>query len=878
MRRNYLFVPLLLLALLIMTFSNGFAGTTGKIKGKVVDDKTGEPLPGVNVLIVGTTMGAATDVHGNYFILNVPPGTYKLRAMMVGYSPREVTNVKVYTDLTTEINFRLSSTVIQGQEVTVVAQRPMIQRDATASAAVVTAEDMAVAPVENFRDMMATKAGVSVDAGGALHIRGGRSGEIAYMVDGIANVNPFSNGLGVDVATNAIEEMSVITGSFNAEYGQAMSGVINIVTKSGGDHYTGNLSLQSGDMVTRHKDTFLNIDQIDPLNTAEARLSLGGPIPLLSKNHGFYVSGRYFNDKGYLYGIRLHNPTDGVDSIRTGDGAIVPMNPNFLVNGQAKYSWRITPALRFQLNSIAEYRKWQNYSHYRKYVPDGRLWHYKTSHRESAKITHQISSRTFYNLIGAYLYYNYQYYAFKDPKDPRYVWSGYRRQDNNYEFYTGGTDNGRMYRDAKTLNLKFDLTSQINKANEVKTGFDVKRHELYQHDWTVLPDRPGYDDNNDGIPGDIIDGSGAYNNEYTHHPVEASVYLQDKIELRDMVINAGLRYDYFQPDGVVPKNPRDPQNSPKVKASAKSQLSPRFSLAFPITDKGKLFFSYGHFFQIPPFYRLYHNPDFEVLPGVIKSDIGNANLKPEKTVSYEVGFEQEISPGVALYIKSYYKDIRNLLGQRIYILPGGSDSYALFINRDFGYVKGVNISLDKRFSNFFSANIDYTYQVAKGNESDPTRTRRNYRLSIEQLKRVVPLSWDQTHALRINTNIANPGKWGISVIGRIESGYPYTPKATNEIVRIADENSGRKPPIINFDLNAYRDFKIGLGGANLVYELYVKVYNLFDRKNELYVWDSTGRAGYSMERFGGKTTKDWALRPNWYSKPRQIFVGAGLRF
>jgi len=866
-------------SLLLALPSSLFSGTTGKIKGKVVDSQTREPLPGVNVVIVGTTMGAATDEKGEYFILYVPPGTYALRASMIGYAPSEVTNVKVFTDLTTEINFELTPTVIRAEEVVVVAERPMIQRDATASAAIVTAAEFEVAPVETFQEMVITKAGVSVDAGGAIHIRGGRSDEIAYIVDGIANINPFTNTLGVEVATNAIEELSVITGSFNAEYGQALSGVINVVTKEGSGRYSGGLSFQTGDMFSTHKETFLNIEDIDPLNTAEVEINLGGPIPLLPpERFNFYLSARYFNHKGYLYGIRRHLPTDGVDTIRTGDGAIVPMNPDRRVNLQSKWTWRPSPRLKLQYGLIFEDRKWQNYAHSRKYVPDGRLWRFDRGYRHSLFLTHQLGKRTFYTAIASYLFNRYKHYAFEDPRDPRYVWIGYYREDSNYEFYTGGTDNGRMLRTSKTYQLKFDLTSQVTRIHEVKTGFEFKQHDMFQHDYYVLVDRPGYDDNNDGIIGNIIDASGPYNNKYRHKPIEFACYVQDKIELRDMVINAGIRFDYFDPDAVVPVNPNDPQNSPKVPASKKTQISPRFSLAYPITERGKLFFSYGHFFQLPPYFRLYHNPDFEVLPGVIKSDMGNANLKPQKTISYEVGFEQEITTGVALYVKAYFKDIRNLLGQRIYVLPGGSDSYALFINRDWGHVKGINVSLNKRFSHYFSAAIDYTYQVAEGNESDPTRTRRNYRLSIEQLKKVVPLDWDQPHALRFNVNLADPGKWGVSVIGRFESGYPYTPKATNEIIRIAEENSGRKIPIINFDLNAYKDFKFRLGGRELTYTLFLKVYNLFDRKNEYYVWDSTGRAGYSMERYGGFVTPDWALRPHWYSKPRQIFLGFKFRF
>ncbi|MFQ6618560.1 MAG: TonB-dependent receptor plug domain-containing protein, partial [Fidelibacterota bacterium] len=320
------------------------------------------------------------------------------------------------------------------------------------------------------------------------------------------------------------------------------------------------------------------------------------------------------------------------------------------------------------------------------------------------------------------------------------------------------------------------------------------------------------------------------------------------------------------------------QGKPVTKpAEPKKQISPRFSLAYPITDKGKLFFSYGHFFQLPPYYRLYHNPDFEVLRGVIKSDIGNANLKPQKTISYELGFEQELAENVAVYLKIFFRDIRNLLGQRIYNFPSG-DSYAFFINRDFGQVKGVTFTLNKRFSNFFSSSIDYTYQVAEGNESDPTRTRRDYRLSIEPQKRVVYLDWDQPHALRINTLFSSPGNWGINIIGRIESGYPYTPQGANEIIRVAEENSGRKIPIINFDLNTHKTFAFSLGDRKIYYNIYLKIYNLLDRKNEMIVWDSTGRSGYVLGRYGGFVTPEWENRPHWYSKPREIFFGTSLDF
>ncbi|MDZ7338112.1 MAG: TonB-dependent receptor [candidate division KSB1 bacterium] len=903
---------LVVAVVLLASLPFAYPGTTGKISGIVRETQTGEPLPGVNVVVQGTTLGAATDVQGRYFILNVPPGTYQLRASMMGYTTSVVENVRVKTDLTTEVNFQLSPTVLDlGQTVTVVAERPLIQRDATASAAVVTADEIASAPIETFQQMVETKAGVSVDRDGAIHIRGGRADEIAYLVDGVANVNPFDNTLGLQVATNAIEELSIISGSFNAEYGQALSGVINIQTKEGRQNYTGALSFQSGDILTDYAIEY-NRQIRDhyayrPLNTKELELSFGGPVPGAGRKLSFFLSGRYLDDDGYLYGIRLHSPTDFADSIRTGDGKIVAMNPALRRNLQGKLSYFMSPGLKLEYTGLYQHDHWRNYDHARKFIVEGQLQHFERGERHSLKLTHQLSSRTFYTVVGSYFWNRYWYYAYEDPRDPRYVWSGYYKEDSNYEFYTGGTVNSRLVQNAITLSGKFDLTAQLGSAHEVKAGLEVRRHDLYQHDYDVLVDQraepfvdqngdgvytPGEpftdinldgdwtdagDDNGNGIRGDIIDAAGRFNNKYHHFPLELAAYVQDKIELADMVLNVGLRFDYFDPAAdylagwVV-------QGQPILKpASVKTQLSPRFSLAHPITDKGKLFFSYGHFFQIPPYFRLYHNPDFEVKPGVIETDIGNADLKPQKTVSYELGFEQQLAEDVAVYVKAYFRDIRNLLGQRIYRFASG-DAYAFYINRDFGHVKGVTLTLDKRFSNFFSASVDYTYQVAEGNESDPTRTRRDYRLSIEPLKQVVYLDWDQPHTLRINGNIARPRNWGVNVIGRFESGYPYTPKGANEIVRVATENSGRKIPIVKFDLHAYKTFPLRVSATRLYLTLYVKAYNLLDRKNENIVWDSTGRTGYGLARYGGVMTDAWENRPHWYSKPRELFMGVAMEF
>ena len=929
MKRSWFTVLLVVLSLASLSYS----GTTGKIKG-VVTDTQGNPLPGVNILIVNTPLGAAADKDGRYYLLNIPPGTYTLKFTMIGYQTLNVEGVTVQSDLTTTVDARLETKVLQAEEeVTVIAQRPMIQRDATASATIISSDVIEDSPIETFQDIIQTKAGVSIDAGGALHFRGGRADEIAYLVDGIPNVNPYGNILGVDIATNAIQELSVITGSFNAEYGQAMSGIVNIVTKDPPKSYHGSLSLMGGDLSTNYDlDINSKIQRaskaFDLSNADEIEATFSGPIPLFSRLR-FFTSLRRLSDGGYLYGLSRYTPY-GVEK-DTADWTPFSMNPNNKTNLQAKLTYQLNDQVKLQYIFFSEQRSWKSYSHSRKYLQEGHYNRDKQAASHMFKLTHQLGIKSFYTLSYSHTENNYMYYSGLKPGDKRfvlltkpqshlrergleqlakyYVWGGYYVKDNNYEFYTGGTQNGMYDRRVNTDLIMGQIIRQVNPHHEVKLGFEYKRHDLFLHTWTLLVDRrdepwidvdgdsaydkgeeftdldgngvwsSAKDDNDDGIYGNIIvPDVGPTNSSYRHYPTETSAFIQDKIELKDLVLNVGVRWDSYDPDGRVALNWNNPQPDSTKPASKKVQINPRFSIAYPVTTSGKLFFSYGHFFQMPSYSRLYTNPDFDVLPGVIKSDIGNADLKPQKTVSYEVGYEQALTSNSAFYLKVFYRDMRNLLGQRIYILPGGSDSYALFINRDWGSVKGLTFSFDQRFTGLVSGSVDYTYQVAVGNESDPTRTRRDFRLSVEPQKKVVPLDWDQPHAFRFVLNIGRSGNWRISSIGRIESGYPYTPKDVNSIVRVAEENSGRKPNQINVDVTAYKVLQVPVGIAMLNYRLYVKVYNLFDRRNENYVWDSSGRAGYSLGRYGDESTDEWINRPNWYSRPRTVYLGAEVEF
>ncbi|MDZ7315059.1 MAG: TonB-dependent receptor, partial [candidate division KSB1 bacterium] len=178
LKRALLFSLLLLIPVCL------FSATTGKIIGVVTDKATGEALAGANVMIEGTTLGAATNAQGGYIILNVPPGIYTLKASFIGYQVVRISNVRVSVDLTTEVNFQLPTEAIEVQQISIVAERPLINVNATNETHIMTAEDIANMPVRSYAGVVATASGV-VSARGTLYVRGGRQDEIAYYVDGI---------------------------------------------------------------------------------------------------------------------------------------------------------------------------------------------------------------------------------------------------------------------------------------------------------------------------------------------------------------------------------------------------------------------------------------------------------------------------------------------------------------------------------------------------------------------------------------------------------------------------------------------------------------------------------------------------------------------
>lgn len=873
-----------MIALACLISFQAIAGTTGKIAGVIKDKATGEPMIGANIYIDGQPYGAASDLDGYYYILNIPPGTYTIIAQMVGYQEVRITNVRVDVDLTTKANFELQTEAVEGQEVVVVADRPLIQNDLTSTSVNISSEEIKALPVDDFNQVVELQAGVV-----AGHFRGGRTGEVGYMVDGIPVNDRFNNSLGVQVENTSIQQLEVISGTFNAEYGQALSGIVNIITREGGGRYEFDVSAYAGDYFSNHDDVFPYIDEVDASGIRNVQASLSGPVPVISQLK-FFATYRYLKDDGYYYSRRLYLPSDDNPFLPTGDRAVIPLDDSERQSFSGKLTYYLTPSIKLNYGYLWEDNTNRYYNHAFRLVPDANKTHYRTSDNHNIQINHGVSNSTFYTIKLARNYSDYSGYLYADPFDLKYLDSDNGQAQSGYTYRSGGNESDRYNRNSTTYLAKWDISSQVTKLHKLSGGVNFQRHKIYNF-WTDLDIENSSEENGIIYPQKYSPGQ----EEYTKEPAEFSGYLQDKVEFDNFIINLGLRYDYFDPRTDMPADPRNPEliglfPSETVSATTKSQLSPRFGVAFPISSKGVIHVSYGHFFQIANFEYLYQGITDSA--GVSKYYLpreaqlntvkGNPDLKPQRTVMYEMGLQQALSDQLVVEFTAYYRDIRDLVGTEI-IETYDTKKYARYVNRDYGNVTGMILSFEKRFASHWGARLDYTLQVAEGNSSDPQTVFLDNQANPprESEKQLIPLDWDQRHTLNLALNTGTPGSWNAGLVGRFGSGTPYTAASRFLLGEVNFRNNRTKPASISFDLKAEKFFHIDRARLTA----YLWIVNLFDRLNEWNVYGSTGTADNDLEAqlgageiIGLHTLDDYISNPTYYSPPRQIRFGLAVGF
>jgi hypothetical protein len=607
----------------LLTVLASTAWATGKIRGKVYDRDTKEPLVGANVLVVGTAMGAAADVNGEFTILEIPAGTYSLRATFVGYSALTVSNIRVNNTLTTDVSFELAGESVTLQQVEIVAERPLITRDATNAIRITTAEDINSLPVRGVNNILALQAGV-VLKDNLIFIRGGRQDEVGFYLEGVSVTNPMVGGAAVTLVQDAIEEVQVQAGGYTAEFGGANAGIIQQQLKTGtadphfSVHYvTDNISFRPGE------DAYSGKKVLGTYTYGYNEFTASGSGPIGDERiRGFGLFNYYFirDAVPQAYpGIDLgsvSNLGDTVSLVYPGG----PLTRNSL--NQYNYSGTLTfdySPMRVRLSGT--YTTGTGYLPYNTNRNAGSIANILNSSRieqvdtwngtGNLKFTHMLNPTTFYEVTGGYFqqaqknfdpYLKDNFWAYGDSvanAEAGFIWE--REANDTFgrfirpaqrQIYTfafnapGDVTAGYVNFKREAWNLSGAFSSQLGKVHSVKAGVEYQRYTIRNYSWSneAAFGLAGLIANNDRLPdGDpqkqsieqILRIRGVNNFGYdvfgnlsdaeglegARHPVFLGAYVQDKIEYNDLVVNIGLRYDYIDIDNYAFIDPLKPERS-----------------------------------------------------------------------------------------------------------------------------------------------------------------------------------------------------------------------------------------------------------------------------------------------------------------------------
>ena len=882
---------LAVLSLLVCQSAVAFAQASGSITGIVTDDK-GKPLSFTNVVVLGSTMGAMSDQAGRFTIRSVPPGSYNLRASQMGYTSQERA-VTVNPGQTVSTSFSLKEKVAKELDVVkVTADKVQIRKDQSSTRHSISSEDLERLPVDSFQDAVALQAGV-VQQAGQLHFRGGRSDEIQYQVDGIPVNDPFGGG-GINVATVSVGDSEQLLGGMDAEYGNAQSGVINIITHEGSDRFSGEITYMTDDYGAPDK-TFNNYDRVS--------VGMGGPTPV--RNLTYYISGEGTWSDTYLATDEVRERHQILDFISVG-----PRQSNQL-NYQAKLAWKPGPNYKLTLEVLNDERTFDTYEHpwsevgYVETVVDtvedtgdiltrygrfserqeGPNWVYYNGPEHTPNYTDE--SRI-YKAVWSQTLSQGTFYTLKLSQSTNTFLSSVRgllpweyegrypdqwRDRINFQLHPYYVTNGDTptYSERKTdvWTLKTDWTSQLG-PHKFKTGLEYKYNDLRNFQ-VNYPERVNAE-------GDY----GLFRSQFHYYNPEGSFYVQDRWEHEGMVVNAGMRYDLFSVGNQI--------DASEVENRVRSQWSPRVGIAYPISDRDVFSFHYGRFSQVPDRSAIFEDR------GAAVATRGNPNLENETTVSYQASLQHMFTEDVFGQFSLYFKDIFGLLTVEEVRSGDSPNLVNQWTNKDYASARGFEVSVRKRFTRNFSADLAYTYGVATGVASDP-----NIQQQLEFLYLPIseqPLNWDQRHTINASTTVAKPGNWQVNMIWSFGTGLPYTPWVRDQ--RQADPaltNSRRLPSTSSLTIQAEKHYRIW--GQQV--EFFLRGNNILDAQTivdlrpvdfppvpqfdtqwyQVY-YTETGRAGgaYLSDDLNEDGMQDWvALNdPRVFGEGRNIRIGATVKF
>jgi len=891
----------------ILFFCLAYGQAGGRLTGIVVDKKTGDPLPGANVIVKGTYHGAATDLNGAFNILNVANGVYDIQISMIGYKLYVQTGIELKKGETINLHVDMEETVLAlGQEVVVVGGKSIVEIDETGSSIKYTNEDITGKIAENVTDIIKNEVGVVEGEDNEIHVRGGRVDESQFIVDGLSLKDPLTGSVNsLYVNPNAVQELEFISGGFNAEYGQAMSGIIDVKLKEGSNKPEGSLN---------YKTDQLNILG-SSVNTDILEFTLGGREPFSSK---IIPGDIYYFISGYMNISDTYLPL--------GD-ALTPKEDwqkDFALRGDNSYSWmskltwKMSPKQKFSISQNNSFSMDQRFENEYELILNNLPTVTRGTYVTNLIWSQTISSQMFYEVnLGRYL--NYSNYAVNGKHWTEYNENvdlepieytkinedGDIRIKQGDRYWDSGDDPHWYDYYGKNYSLNFELSYNTQQRHSFKTGMEAKATEMQVIDIY----KPWIGNSGFGQSYDM----------YKVSPMNGSFFIQDKITFEGMIINIGMRYDYWFP-GTYIEEAIDNENLFSITSAArkkfknetftvfghqgKGHISPRLGISHPVTDNDVLYFNYGHFSQLPTYAYVYAklNSKSEATYNLI----GNPNLNPKTTVSYELGIKHKFSKNSAVEFKAYYKDMFDYeTAQSItaYNPKLGRYSFLMYINMDFARSRGVELIFRQRYGRFFSGNINASYSIVTGKSSRPDDNLlvEAGKISSKPLSENF-LAWDRpvqissNLRLRISEDkrvrffgIPMPNHCGANLHIEIRSGRRYTKSTVLDTIYSGDDiyligpSQSDKPYseladlYTEFDLKLYKDFKFG---KSINSRIFLQFENLFNIQVARFINSFTGEP-YNP---GEPIAYSYFDRPSpnydpaRFYAPRKIMLGVSWQF
>ncbi|MBI1807587.1 MAG: TonB-dependent receptor [Ignavibacteria bacterium] len=831
---------LVVLFCIVFSFSCALAGTSGILEGRVIDKDTKEPLVGVSVIIVGTSQGAATDVDGNFQINNVEAGMYDLRFTNIGYQTLVYRKVDVRTDLRTKISIELVPSAVELGEIEVTAERPLIEKDVTSTNYSLGQSQVDKLPIRNVQDLITLFPSVTAEG----NVRGGKITEVVYMVDGLPMQDVVGGGVGSTLPKSSITEFSIQSGGFDAEYGNALSGVINIITRRGTDRHNLVLRVEKDDWLAGGWNQQHN-------RSSEIEWTLSGPL-VRERLHYFTANTIQLNDTRWWQDFNKF-----FNSPVTSD-----------VSGLGKLDYTVSSRVRLTAQNVYSVKRWRDYEFSWRFNLNGLPPRRRSSYRTTATLSHTISDIVHYSLSFSHYFlesrlgedknaldltpYEYDFYLEYVTRGSRAWWS-----DTKQKIYTGKTD----------------FVIQPNPHNVIKMGFELNQYDIFSDIVKYEPQRTYF--------GKILPDEPLlnYSTAYHYYPRAGSAYFQDKLEVEKdgAVVNLGFRWDFLDPrserpvvEYVKPDSTAgqfQSQVTRFVPASLKQQISPRMGLSFPLMYNMLLVMNYGHYFQFPLFDYLYSGINPQQLRSGVSVLVGNPDLKPERTHAWEIGVKYGLDEKSLLSVTYFKKEFIDQIDSKTF-LPSkarlaGDYGFAEYVNNAFANAEGLEFVLSRNRDEKLSGSISYSLMRTEGVSEYVNQGINLQQWGFPVLNEPYPLSWDQLHTLKVAVDAQLPLEIVCNMIWTYNTGRPYTYFPTRDGYTAEDTtvafipNNARLPADNLVNVKFSKKFVIG-GLTSL--SVYGDIRNLFNAKNAKWS-DANGRIGGQL------------ADPSAYYEPRRVSIG-----